>query len=115
MTARSPRMPRPTRNTPEAKKPATRLTPRQHDPIQHASCGATWTGLSRAHCSGCGNTFSGTWYFDRHRTNKGEHGTCLDPATVTDTNGNRVLYHRNGYWGGPEMTDEQKTRFRAGK
>lgn len=97
------------------KKPAPRQPRHQNEAVQHAWCGATWTGLSRAHCSGCGHTFAAVSYFDRHRTNKGEHGTCLDSATITDTNGNRVLFHRNGYWTGPEMTNEQKTRIRRGK
>lgn len=42
------------------------------------SCGAKWSGSSRAHCGGCHTTFSGDSAFDRHR--RGDDGRqCLDP------------------------------------
>lgn len=49
------------------------------------SCGAWWTGLSRAHCAapGCHRTFSCDSAADKHR--QGRHGIdrhCADPATV---------------------------------
>ena len=42
----------------------------------HAKCGATWGGVTTAHCAGCCVTFSGLTAFDAHR--KG--GTCITPA-----------------------------------
>lgn len=49
------------------------------------SCGAWWTGLTRAHCAaaGCHRTFSVDSAADKHR--KGPHGPdrhCVDPAQV---------------------------------
>jgi hypothetical protein len=83
--------------------------------ITHGACGATWNGVSAAHCSGCCRTFSSPTLFDRHRSKTGgEHGSCLDPATLADANGNQICEHRDGLWRFPEMTDEQKlARFGA--
>lgn len=47
------------------------------------SCGAWWTGLTRAHCPACHRTFSVDSAADKHR--KGRHGIdrhCVDPSTV---------------------------------
>lgn len=73
-------------------------------------CGNTWTGLSRAHCAaeGCHRTFGSVGLFDRHRSSAGKHGTCLDPTSITNSNGERVMFYRDGMWRGPEMTEEQK-------
>lgn len=54
------------------------------------ACGATWTGPSRAHCSGCHDTFSGVTAFETHRNRKG----CVDPVSVG-------LVRRDGLWSYP--------------
>ncbi len=74
-------------------------------------CGAQWSGLSAAHCcaAGCGRVFSTVRLFDAHRHSRGEHGGCLDPATITNSRGERIMFHRAGAWRGPELTEEQKT------
>jgi hypothetical protein len=81
-------------------------------------CGAKWYGVSRCHCSACHRTFSGVALFDRHRSSAGEHGTCLDPATLIVQRGARTgqpeMYLREGVWSGPEM-DEATKRARFGR
>jgi hypothetical protein len=69
-------------------------------------CGAQWTARGAAHCAapGCHRTFAGVTLFDAHRTSSGERGTCRDPATITKA-GERVMFHRNGMWRGPEDPD----------
>lgn len=52
------------------------------------SCEATWTGLAAAHCPSCHDTFSTVALFDRHRRGS----ACLDPSTVLDAAGTRVMY-----------------------
>ena len=42
------------------------------------SCGAKWTGKTRAHCAGCHETFSSDSAFDKHR--KGLR--CHTPESV---------------------------------
>lgn len=47
------------------------------------SCGAWWTGLTRAHCPACHATFSCDSAADKHRI--GKHGIdrrCTNPADV---------------------------------
>src|SRR6185437_810072 len=74
-------------------------------------CGTHWTGLSRAHCSACHQTFASSGLFDRHRSSSGDHGTCLNPASIIHTaTGERVMFYREGMWRGPEMTEEQKIK-----
>lgn len=71
-------------------------------------CGERWSGVAAAHCAGCHRTFSAPGLFDKHRSARGEHGTCLDPAEVRQVRtGERVMFFRDGMWRGPEMTDEQ--------
>lgn len=82
---------------------------------ERATCGgcdASWTGTSPCHCAapGCHRTFSGIRLFDAHRHHRGEHGGCLDPETVTNARGERVMFFRDGMWRGPEMSDEEKSR-----
>jgi hypothetical protein len=63
--------------------------------ITHGECGKTWTGASRAHCSGCHETFSTYGVSDRHRVGTpGVDRRCVDPATVG-------LVLRDGIWRGP--------------
>jgi hypothetical protein len=71
-------------------------------------CGATWTGLGRAHCDACHRTFATAPLFDRHRSPTGAHGACYDPATITTPTGEPAMVYRGGMWRGPELTDEQK-------
>lgn len=54
-------------------------------------CGASWTGLSKAHCSECHRLFSVVSAFDKHRSQDGRHGTCLNPASIG-------LVERDGVW-----------------
>jgi hypothetical protein len=73
-------------------------------------CGATWTALGAAHCSACHRTFAAVGLFDAHRSQDGEHGTCLDPETLT-ARGERRMFFRDGMWRGPEMSAEALARF----
>ena len=70
-------------------------------------CGASWTALGAAHCSGCHALFASVGLFDAHRSREGEHGTCLDPETLTTKAGERRLLFRDGMWRGPEMSAER--------
>lgn len=88
-------------------------TTRQARPATLITCGgcdATWTAQGAAHCaaSGCHRTFSAAGLFDKHRSTPGEHGRCLDPATLTARDGSALFEFRDGMWRGPEMTDEAK-------
>lgn len=80
--------------------------------ITCGGCEATWTALGTCHCGACHHTFSGVDLFDKHRSQYGEHGACLNPADLTIRKGPRtgepVMHLRDGIWSGPEMTDEQK-------
>ncbi|MFI8448208.1 FDXHR family putative zinc-binding protein [Streptomyces erythrochromogenes] len=47
------------------------------------SCGAWWTGLTRAHCAACHTTFSTDNAADKHRQGRfGIDRRCVDPATA---------------------------------
>lgn len=94
----------------------TRTRDREKPSTVHrcGGCGASWTPLGAAHCSACHATFSTSRLFDLHRVAKGERGTCLDPDTVTNRNGQRLLFWRDGMWRGPELTDEQRARWGRG-
>lgn len=86
--------------------------------IMCSGCDLQLGGVSACHCSSCHETFIGITFFDAHRNQYGERGRCLDPATITVTTGPRtgepLMFFRDGYWRGPEMTDEQKlARFGA--
>lgn len=50
-----------------------------------SGCDTRWVGVSRCHCAGCHETFSGATSFTLHR----RHGLCLDPWSVglTDAGG----------------------------
>lgn len=65
--------------------------------ITCSGCTAKWSGVTRAHCSGCHRTFTGVSAFDRHR----EDGACLDPASLG------MVERDGGLWGAPAMTPEQ--------
>lgn len=85
--------------------------PRPAAPFTCGGCDATWGGVTRAHCGDCHRTFAGASGFDLHRSTRGEHGGCIDPATIVNRKtGSRVLELRNGLWSAPEMTEEQKAQ-----
>ncbi|MFI5687856.1 hypothetical protein [Streptomyces sp. NPDC051636] len=47
----------------------------------HAECGKTWTGLRRAHCPACHETFNSDSAADKHRVGKfGDDRRCLPPT-----------------------------------
>lgn len=79
--------------------------------ITCGGCDASWTALGTAHCSACHQTFASVGLFDAHRSQDGEHGTCLDPETVLSRDGERRLFFRDGMWRGPEMTAEAREAF----
>ena len=58
-------------------------------------CNAWWTGINTCHCTadGCHRTFTSQAAADRHRAGSHAYDTrhCLDPATVLDKHGERVL------------------------
>lgn len=56
-------------------------------------CGAWWTGSNTCHCMGCCRTFTSQTASDKHRVGSHAYDTrhCLDPATVLDKRGERVL------------------------
>lgn len=43
-------------------------------------CESIWDGNNTCHCSVCHETFITVSNFDRHRSPRGEYGSCLDPA-----------------------------------
>lgn len=48
--------------------------------ITHGECGSTWTGLRRAHCPACHETFNSDSAADKHRTGKyGVDRHCIPP------------------------------------
>lgn len=62
-----------------------------------SGCPSRWSGLSRAHCSGCHLTFTGVTMFDRHRNSDG----CANPVDLG------MVLRAGGIWGAPAMTPEQ--------
>lgn len=51
--------------------------------ISHGACGKTWTGLRRAHCPSCHETFNSDSAAEKHRVGRpGVDRRCVDPATV---------------------------------
>lgn len=90
--------------------------PKRATPTNSCSgCDARWTGSRAAHCSACHRTFGGVGLFDSHRTMQGDHGTCLDPANLTNGQGDPVAFFRDDMWRGPEMPDDQLARFAKDK
>jgi len=79
-----------------------------------SGCPATWTGVTKCHCSGCHRTFSAVYAFDLHRSRRGPHGSCVDPATLVTGTGARVLVERTGVWGAPAMDAETLARVCGG-
>jgi len=84
-------------------------------PITCGGCAAKWTAHSWAHCGACHRTFSGVSLFDLHRSADGDHGTCLDPATIRDKTGQPRLVYRDGAWRHPEMSPGARAKLRGGR
>lgn len=83
------------------------------DLISCSGCSTVWTAAGAAHCSGpgCHRTFSSVGLFDKHRSQYGEHGRCLDPETITHARtGERLMFFRAGMWRGPAMDEETKAK-----
>lgn len=57
-------------------------TPKRGPALISHSCGRSWTGLNRAHCPACHETFNSDGAAERHRS--GPHGArvCLPPSSV---------------------------------
>lgn len=60
--------------------------------MNRCRCGRTWSGTSRAHCSGCHLTFTGLVAFEKHR----KQFECVKPWRLPG-----VFQLRNGLWGLP--------------
>lgn len=93
--------------------PRTGDETRRVRPNTCGGCDATWTAPNAAHCGGCHRQFATVALFDAHRSADGDHGTCLDPATVVGRHGERRLFFRAGMWRGPELTEAQRANLRA--
>lgn len=78
--------------------------------ITCGGCDASWTALGAAHCAACHTLYATPGLFDLHRSQHGEHGACLDPATVKNK-GVPLLFFRDGMWRGPEMTPKETARM----
>lgn len=62
----------------------------------------------------CHRTFSTPRLFDSHRHARGDHGGCLNPATLTNARtGDRIMFLRDGMWRNPEMPPDQRERVAA--
>jgi hypothetical protein len=89
-------------NASERQREAARSTVR----YTCSGCTNTWPGVSRCHCAGCHETFSGLALFDRHRRDIKGVGTCLDPASIMveskDGSVERVMYLTGDLWYGVE-------------
>lgn len=75
-------------------------------------CDTVWHRIDTAHCGACHRTFSSVTWFDAHRSQDGEHGTCLDPVTVLTHDGRpRMFLRDNGVWGGPPLDQHDRERL----
>lgn len=65
-------------------------------------CHRTWTGTAQAHCVVCHRHFTADSNAVKHRN---AAGACVDPETVTNRRGERMLYAVESkygvMWGGP--------------
>ena len=64
-------------------------------------CGDKWSGLRRAHCTGCHKTFNSLGGFDKHR----KDFKCLDPGDLG------MVMSDDGIWSSP-MSETYKTTLR---
>ncbi|WP_439332433.1 FDXHR family putative zinc-binding protein [Saccharopolyspora antimicrobica] len=58
--------------------------------ITCGGCSSRWTGVSRCHCSGCHQTFSGVTAFDKHRN----RSKCREPSKLGLVIVNGIWTHR---------------------
>jgi hypothetical protein len=88
-------------------------------PNSCSGCGASWTGVTVAHCAadGCHQTFASPGLFDQHRETTRDltdQGRCLNPASIRH-NGTRVMFFRDGMWRGPQLSAEAAARLKASR
>ncbi len=77
-------------------------------PTTCSGCDNTWTGSRTCHCSSCHRTFAGVDLFDRHRDQRGERGSCLNPASLTHAETDEpVMFLRDGMWRGQDTSEEE--------
>lgn len=90
-------------------------------------CDNQWSGLFSCHCggtAGCHRSFTSVTAFDKHRTGSHAYGTrhCVDPATLTDKDGQPALvpadrawpgWSMPGSWHGPEDEDDTSPSRRS--
>jgi hypothetical protein len=69
-----------------------------------SGCGRRWNSARIHHCSACHHSFSGGSLFDTHRTRRGTHGGCLDPARLRTGGGRLRLL--DGVWCGPARPED---------
>lgn len=74
-------------------------------------CDITWNRIDTAHCAACHRTFSSNTWFDAHRSQDGERGTCLDPAAVLTHDGHPRMFLRAAMWGGPPLDQQARERL----
>jgi hypothetical protein len=82
--------------------------------ITCGGCPATWSGIGKCHCSTCHRTFSALSGFDLHRSRRGPHGSCVDPATLLTGTGAAVLIERDSVWSAPAMDADTMARVVGG-
>ena len=100
----------------DTQTPATHDRKHKREPARHTCGGCTtqWTSLRIAHCGNCHNTFAGITWFDLHRDQTGDHGTCLNPNSILTATGQpRMHQDPHGTWRGPGMTPEALAILRA--
>jgi hypothetical protein len=75
-------------------------------------CDNRWSGVSRAHCSGCHRTFAGFGPFDRHRRELKGEGICVDPNLIASREHPEIrqMFLTDGIW---SSVAEPKPRGRA--
>ena len=75
--------------------------------ISHGECGKSWTGLRRAHCASCHETFNSDYAAEQHRTGSfgpGGDRHCLTPVEAG-------LVSTEQAWGLCWQTPSSDTRF----
>lgn len=78
--------------------------------INCSGCDQVWTATNAAHCGACHRLFATAGLFDKHRSQYGERGACLDPAALI---GHSEMEFRVGMWRGPEMPEDRRARLRG--
>lgn len=78
--------------------------------IRCGGCDERWTALNACHCCACHQTFGTAGLFDLHRSQFGERGACLDPASLTTATGAPGMRLLAGLWRGPALDEETKLK-----